>query len=158
MYNNLAYSLINDYILNKYKTYIQDKSHELSLKNMALGAKQPSFSLGSKTIHFGTKLHSPINDALIEEATHIFNMRDDLFTSTRHIRACCSFLVPQNATYQDVRDSFSDTIVNYMDCFKGYKRTREPQFYIKDSPSKLRQWLKAETILERYIFNLMVLE
>lgn len=67
-----------------------------------------------------------------------------------------STLIPADGTKQDVRNSLSNMIVDYIPELAKFPRTQPEAFHISSSEIKMRQWARAKERLEVYIGNILV--
>lgn len=159
--SSYLYSLIYQSIFNPEIERLYKHLNELSSMNVAKGANTKVMSFDGniiapdRTITLGVRA-APVHPDLLDQVREVHNELKSFAHKRTYVKNCCSFLVSQDADYQEFRDSLSDMIVSYIPELKNHERTREEMFWIINDEAKVRQWTKAKEHIEYYIGNLLV--
>lgn len=159
--SSYLYSLIYQSIFNPEIERLYKHLDELASMNVAKGANTKVMMFDGnviapdRTITLGVRA-APVHPDLLDQVREVHNELKSFAYKRTYIKNCCSFLVSQDANYQEFRDSLSDMIVSYIPELQNLERTREEMFWIINDESKVRQWTKAKEHIEYYIGNLLV--
>lgn len=153
--NEQVYHNLWVFILEPEKARLEKIIEDISYRHVARGSETKAMLLDGKVIlpasGGAADFAKPIHPDLEQDLRDVVTARDNFAGERQHIRNCLSFLLPPNATDQDIRDSFTDMIIHYLPPYSTLDRSREPAFNIADKPTKLIQWEKAVERLEYYV-------
>lgn len=154
------YSLVFQSILKPEADRIQHKVDRLCSRNHELGASSNTIICDGKTLFPTRRLmavrYDPPHPTLKNETVELVQYMNKFAKDREYISQVFSFLVPPHADMQQIRDSVSDLIADYIPALNKIPRKNKEAFYIRHNVSKMKQWYKAKESLEHYIGNLLV--
>lgn len=157
----IMYSHLWKHIFEPEYKRLLDQVQDISTKNIARGANTRAMLIRGKVVApqgWTRGIHAqPVAPDLEEELWGVYEQIKDFTDKRQYIKNCCSFLIP-NDYYepQNVRDSLSDFVANYVPEYQKLSRTRPEMYHILHKPNLIRQWEKANYLIEFYIGNLLV--
>lgn len=154
--SQIFYSMIYHSILKPEMERMDKLDADIVRRNVALGASSLAIHNSDVVIApigymKGAKSSPLMSDTLKAEFDEIQKQRKDFAVDRTYIKNCTSFIVENVSGYQDMRDVLSDSIARYIPELSIYSRVNMPYFTIHDKPVLLKQWKKAEDLLEMYL-------
>lgn len=155
-----AYSRIYKHILQKEMVRLDKLVEDISLRNIRKGAKSEAMIMGGEVFTAPSRMigikASLVHPDLVNELNDIYIEKMAFGKDRDFIKNTMSTLIPPDGTQQDVRDSLSNMIVDYIPELAKFKRSQPEAFYIANNEIKMRQWARAKERLEFYIGNILV--
>lgn len=158
--SGVLYSNLYNSILEPESKRLQRQVDDISNRNLMKGANNFTMNLKGRLVfasqrHAGTRA-APVHKSLEAELIEVVEALDSYAKEREHIRHCTSFLLPEYANDQIIRDSLSDMIASYIPVYRNLDRRQPEMFHILGNEPLIEQWNKAKTALEYYIGNLLV--
>ena len=155
-----AYSLIYKHILQREMVRLDKLVEDISLRNIRKGAKSEAMIMGGEVFTAPSRMigikASFVHPELVDELNDIYAEKMAFGKDRDFVKNTMSTLIPPDGTQQDVRDSLSNMIVDYIPELAKFRRSQPEAFHIATSEIKMRQWARAKERLEVYIGNILV--
>lgn len=158
--SSLFYSFLYKHILEFEYNRLTKIEADINLRNIAFGGTNTATTFNGNVSYAAGRIKgakaTPLNENLIPEMNKIIMEKVKFAQERDYIKNCCSFLINDEMYYEDFRNIIPDLFIKHIPVLRQFPRTQDPYFTIIDKPTLLKQWMKAEGMLEYYLANRMI--